>query len=89
MVDIDPQGNSSSGLGVDRRMLKQSVYDILIAEAKAEDVLVHTEFPNLDLIPSSMDLAAAELELVDIERREIPLEKRAFATAEPVRFYFY
>lgn len=56
LVDIDPQGNSSSGLGVDRRTLKQSVYDILIAEAKAEDVVVHTEFQNLDLIPSSMDL---------------------------------
>lgn len=74
LVDIDPQGNSSSGLGVDRRMLKQSVYDILIAEAKAEDVVVHTEFQNLDLIPSSMDLAAAELELVDIERRESRLK---------------
>ena len=70
LVDIDPQGNSSSGLGVDRRTLKQSVYDILIAEAKAEDVLVHTEFQNLDLIPSNVNLAGAEIELLEMENKE-------------------
>ncbi|MCI9274164.1 MAG: ParA family protein [Clostridiales bacterium] len=79
LVDTDPQGNSSSGLGVDRRSVKQSAYDILIGEAKAEEVLLTTAFANLDLIPSNMDLAAAELELVDIERRESRL-KNALAS---------
>lgn len=88
LVDIDPQGNSSSGLGVDRRALKQSVYDILIAESKTEDVLIHTEFQNLDLIPSSMDLAAAELELVDIERRESRLKNALLPLRSQYDFIF-
>lgn len=70
LVDVDPQGNSSSGLGVDRRKLKDTIYDVLIGETKAEDVIVHTQFSNLDLLPSSMDLAAAEIELVTLEHRE-------------------
>lgn len=83
LVDIDPQGNSSSGLGVDRRQLKKTIYEVLIGEAKAEDVIVHTEFNNLDLLPSSMDLAAAEIELVSLDHREsilknalVPLRNR-------------
>lgn len=70
LIDIDPQGNSSSGVGVDRRKLKSTVYEILLDEAKASDVRIHTGFQNLDLIPSSMDLAAAELELVSLKNRE-------------------
>lgn len=75
LIDIDPQGNSSSGVGVDRRKLKNTVYEILLAEAKPEDVLIHTGFQNLDLIPSSMDLAAAELELVNLKNRESVLRR--------------
>lgn len=74
LVDIDPQGNSSSGVGVDRRKLKNTAYEMLIGRAEAKDVLIHTEFKNLDLIPSSMDLAGAEIELVDMERRESRLK---------------
>lgn len=70
LVDADPQGNSSSGAGVDRRSLKNTVYEMLIGRAKAEQVLVKTEFSNLDLLPSSMDLAGAEIELVDLDHRE-------------------
>ena len=74
LVDIDPQGNSSSGVGVDRRRLKQTVYETLIGKAEAKDVILHTGFSNLDLAPSSMDLAGAEIELVDLERRESRLK---------------
>ena len=74
LVDIDPQGNSSSGVGVDRRKLKQTAYEMLIGKAEPKDVLLHTEFENLDLIPSSMDLAGAEIELVDLDRRESRLK---------------
>lgn len=74
LVDIDPQGNSSSGLGVDRRKLKNTVYEVLTGDAKAEEVIIHTEFDNLDLIPSSMDLAAAEIELAALEHREAILK---------------
>ena len=75
LVDIDPQGNSSSGVGVDRRKLKNTVYEILLDEAKPSEVLIHTGFQNLDLIPSSMDLAAAELELVSMKNRESVLRR--------------
>lgn len=88
LVDIDPQGNCSSGLGVDRRSVQQSVYDILIGEAKAEETLLHTEFKNLDLIPSNMDLAAAELELVDIERRESRLKNALLPLRSRYDFIF-
>ncbi|MCI9576282.1 MAG: ParA family protein [Clostridiales bacterium] len=70
LVDVDPQGNSSSGLGVDRRQLKTSIYDVLIGAQNVEDVRISTEFENLDILPSSMDLAGAEIELIDFERRE-------------------
>lgn len=74
LVDIDPQGNSSSGLGVDRRRVKHSVYTMLIGESSAREVIVHTEFQRLDLMPSSQDLAAAEIELVDFDHRESRLK---------------
>ena len=70
LVDVDPQGNSSSGVGVDRRKQRQTAYTLLMGEAETKDVIVHTEFSCLDLIPSSMDLAGAELELIDRDHRE-------------------
>ena len=74
LVDIDPQGNSSSGVGVDRRKLKNTMYEVLIGETPAKDARIHTEFANLDLLPSSMDLAGAELELIEMEHREAILK---------------
>lgn len=75
LIDIDPQGNSSSGLGVDRRRLKNTVYEVLLGEAQPKEVLQQTGFRNLDLLPSSMDLAAAELELVSLPNRESVLKR--------------
>lgn len=79
LIDIDPQGNSSSGLGVDRRKLKNSVYDVLIANVEIQNVIVKTKFTNLDVIPSSMELAGAELELADIDHRESVLKNATAA----------
>ncbi|MCI1952226.1 MAG: AAA family ATPase [Clostridiales bacterium] len=70
LVDIDPQGNSSSGVGINRRSLKKTTYEMLIGQATAAEVLLHTAFENLDILPSSLDLAAAELELVEQTHRE-------------------
>ena len=70
LVDVDPQGNSSSGVGVDRRKQQNTVYNVFLGEVKAQDVIVHTGFDKLDLIPSSMDLAGAEVELVERDHRE-------------------
>ena len=70
LTDVDPQGNSSSGVGIDRRQEKYTMYQVLMGDCTSQEALVHTEFQNLDVLPSSMDLAAAELELVSREHRE-------------------
>lgn len=79
LVDIDPQGNSTSGVGIDRRQTKYSSYHVITGETTAKEAVVVTEFQNLSLIPSDMDLAAAEIELASIEKRE-SLLKNALAT---------
>jgi chromosome partitioning protein len=65
LVDLDPQGNASSGVGVSPRTVERSVYDALIGRASLRDVVVPTELPFLLLVPSKQDLVAAEVELVD------------------------
>ena len=74
ILDIDPQGNTTSGVGVSKRSLKHTVYNVLIDESyDIKKAIVHTQVKNLDLIPASVDLAGAEIELVDIEGRESTL----------------
>lgn len=79
LVDIDPQGNSTSGFGVDKRAIKVSSYDVLVGNNKAEDAVIHTEFLGVDLMVSNMNLAGAELEIIDIKNRE-SLLKNALAS---------
>ena len=81
LVDADPQGNTTSGVGVDRRDCGATIYEVLVSGAKAKEALVRTEFKNLTLLPSNMDLAAAELEMAALENREAVL-KNALA---PIR----
>ena len=88
VVDIDPQGNTSSGLGVDRRTLKKSMYDVMICAAKAEEVLLETGFENLSLLPSSMDLAGAELEMIDFDHRESILKRSLAPLLEEFEYIF-
>lgn len=75
LIDNDPQGNSTSGLGYDKRNLKKSVYDILINESKIEDVMLNTKIENLKLCPSNIQLAGAEIELVTAFSRETRMKK--------------
>jgi chromosome partitioning protein len=70
LVDVDPQGNATSGVGVDKNACEYSVYDILINEIEAEKVIQHTKIPTLDVIPSRIELAGAEVELVSMMARE-------------------
>lgn len=74
LVDLDPQANATSGLGVDKRTLETTTYDLLIGSAKPEEMILHTEFKGVDLLPSGIALAGAEVELVDINRREYRLK---------------
>ena len=78
LVDIDPQGNTTSGFGIDKRKIKSSSYDLFTSNATAEEVTIHTEFKNTDIIPAHMDLAGAELEIIDFPDRE-KLLKNALA----------
>ncbi len=70
LADIDPQGNTTSGFGIDKRATEKSSYDLLTGNAPAESVIIATQFKNVDIIPSSMDLAGAELEIIDKPDRE-------------------
>lgn len=69
IVDLDPQGNASTGLGIGRAERKVSAYDVLIGAALIEDAVVPTKVPGLDIVPSTMDLLGAELELASVPRR--------------------
>lgn len=74
LLDADPQGNSTSGVGVDRRNTQASSYQVITGEKKAYEAVVKTAFENLSLMPSDMDLAAAEIELATMDKREALLK---------------
>ena len=70
VVDLDPQGNATSGLGFAKSDVKTSVYNVMIDDTPIEDVVVKTQVDNLDILPSNIDLAGAEVELVYLKNRE-------------------
>jgi chromosome partitioning protein len=74
-IDSDPQGNATSGIGIKKRSVTGSVYDLLIGRMKWEEAALKTSIRNLSIIPSSMNLVGAELELVDENDREYKLKK--------------
>ena len=82
MVDIDPQGNCTSGYGIEKQNLEVSSYDILIDQEPAKNTIIKTKFKNVDLLPASMDLAGAELELVEIPERQNRLKAALTAVKE-------
>ena len=69
LVDLDPQGNASTGLGVAHAARERSSYDVLLGEASLEQAAVGTRVPRLEVVPATQDLSGAEVELVDFERR--------------------
>lgn len=81
LVDIDPQGNSTSGLGIDKTSIKRCIYDALVNEEPVESIIVPTQIPNLSLLPTTIQLAGAEVELVSIMSRETKV-KRALDKAK-------
>lgn len=79
LIDIDPQGNSTSGVGVDKSTVEYSTYDVLTGETSARSIMIETQFKNLWLLPANMNLAGAEIELAEMENRNSIL-KKAIAT---------
>ncbi len=88
LVDIDPQGNATSGLGINKRELEKSSYDVLINSMQVEKAMIKTDFTNLWVLPSSMNLAGAELELVDMNRRESKLKNSLALVKDSFDFIF-
>ncbi|HWI76492.1 MAG TPA: AAA family ATPase [Sphingomicrobium sp.] len=80
LVDLDPQGNASTGLGVPQSKRERSSYDVLIGSATVHESAIPTRVPRLDLLPATMDLSGAEVELVSLEDRAHRLDKALSAT---------
>ena len=74
-IDIDPQGNTTSGLGIDKNSIENTIYELILGEAEIEDVIMNTEFENLSIIASNVNLAAAEIELIGINEKEYILKR--------------
>ncbi len=74
LIDLDPQGNASTGLGIDQAMRKVTSYNLLIEGARASEAAIQTLIPRLWIVPSNIDLSGAEIELVNMERREYKLK---------------
>ncbi len=74
-VDMDPQGNMTSGLGMEKGTVDKTIYDLIIGNVTVEDVVVENLLDNLDIIPTSIDLSAVEIELIDVEDKEYVLKK--------------
>ena len=74
LIDMDPQGNTTSGVGVDKNNLEYTIYDLMIGESSISDCIINDVFRDMDLIPTNVDLAAAEIELIGIERKEFILK---------------
>jgi len=71
LVDADPQANSTSGVGFDPRNVKTSIYECIIGEAEPSDIILHTDTPNMDLLPAHIDLVGAEIEMINLPNREM------------------
>lgn len=88
LIDIDPQANATSGLGIDKTKVEKSVYDVLINDMKIEDIIQKTIVSNLDILPSNLALTGAEVELVPVLSREYRLTKALTDIREKYDFIF-
>jgi chromosome partitioning protein len=75
IIDADPQANSTSGLGFDPRTIQHSIYDCVIGTVRPQEIVLKSDSPNLDIIPSNIDLVGAEIEMINVEEREQLLRK--------------
>ena len=75
LVDIDPQGNATSGAGIDKADVEQCIYDVLVDDVEASTVILETKVENLYVIPATIQLAGAEIELVPTISREVRLKR--------------
>lgn len=88
LIDLDPQGNTTSGVGINKKNLKATSYEILIDEVEAEKAVIQTEFKNLSVIPSNISLAGAEFDLYQLDNREYRLKKQLAALKDGYDYIF-
>lgn len=88
IIDIDPQGNTTSGIGISKKGLNNTTYEVLVDDKKPEEAILHTSVANLDIIPASVQLAGAEIELVQLEGREKRLKKAIDRIKDQYDFIF-
>ena len=88
LVDADPQGNSTSGFGINKREVALTSYDLLIGKSTADKAAIKTKFKNVDIVPSSMDLAAAEVDLIEINDRHAQLKRALSVVREKYDYIF-
>jgi chromosome partitioning protein len=86
LIDLDPQGNASTGFGIAQSQRQKTIYEVLIGECSAKETVIPTSIPNLSIITSTVDLSACEIELVSLEHREYILRK---ALAKVIHDYDY
>ena len=88
MIDIDPQGNTTSGVGIDKTTIEKTIYDVLINGSDPRDCIVDINRENLYIIPSSVQLAGAEIELTEMNRRELKLRECLDSIKDDYDFVF-
>ncbi|MDA5192391.1 ParA family protein [Govanella unica] len=89
IIDLDPQGNASTGLGVEMRDRKRSSYEVLMGDVALREAILATSIPGLHIVPSTIDLSGAELELVPMERRNFRLRDAFFDADQAIKSYDY
>ena len=85
-IDIDPQGNTTSGLGIEKDDVENTVYELLLGDSSIQECIIPLEFDNLSLIPSNVNLAGAEIELIDVEGKEYVLRNAVDEVREEYDF---
>ena len=90
LVDMDPQGNTTSGYGIEKEEVEYSIYDVIMGEGSIDEAIMHLEYPDpeIGIIPSVTDLAGAEVELMDMENREYRLKDQLDPIKEDYDFIF-
>ena len=86
LVDLDPQGNASTGIGVNKRELKYTTYDVIMGDIRPEEAVISTNFKNVWIIPATQTLAEGEIRLTRIKNKTLQL-KSPFADKGQVRYY--
>src|SRR5450756_1122263 len=88
LVDIDPQGNATTGVGLDKETVESCIYDVMINNMPVKDVVLPSAVENLDLVPATIELAGAEIELVGVAAREQVLKKALVEIKDKYDFVF-